>query len=657
MARTLPQAILDALAAAGAEPSISVTSNDLMNRSAHLATTPGPVARTKLLLTSAGSVLRAALSQGADPNTVTIFRVTDPTNAAQWQAAGTAITTDALATAGVELVQTGSTIACFYIRSSDFSLCYRSSTNDGQSWSAEVVYRTGAPPNNLNYITGIAAISTTNVIVAAAVNSYSASGLFQSISGAAYVSVGPTSPTWAGIRGLAVDTSKSPYVFVAGVQMRNTASGFAAAATTLAGSTWSAFTAIAPMDTGTNGLSYAYPTVHYNAADGYYYAAVSLQDSGAVSGLVQNRVYLFRSTDAVTWQHLTSLGNVTQLETHLFFSAGALYALDNQSVYQAPSPLSPYDLTADVLALQIHEQASQPTRFALTLSNQNGQYNAQPQLRDNARLAISLGYNGTTILTHYAYIDAVEYRCSPDSQEVIITARDLSKFLDQINTIYRLYAGATIATLATTICALANVALAPLPSTSQFSQTIPSFAILNGESFLQALKRLADVYDFELSTTTTPSVKLTERAAADAVTFAYSTDTLGIAWQLSADQPNIIRVVGASPGSTNLFAEAIDSTNLAASGAHRFRQIVDRMIGSSVQAQLKANLALRDEQTRSQSGTLTVSLNPQLELLDVISITDDRIGLASQHARIMAILTTIDFDNGEWIQHLDLELP
>jgi hypothetical protein len=43
--------------------------------------------------------------------------------------------------------------------------------------------------------------------------------------------------------------------------------------------------------------------------------------------------------------------------------------------------------------------------------------------------------------------------------------------------------------------------------------------------------------------------------------------------------------------------------------------------------------------------------------MDVVSLTDARLGLANQPARINTIETVADFEHGSFLQHLSLELP
>jgi hypothetical protein len=660
MARSLPQSILDALAAPGARPSLMLTSTDLMLRLTRLAATGQAAARTAALLTSAGTILRAACIQAGSPGAITLYRIPNPGTAAQWQAAGTTLAGDAMSSAGVTLAQTGATIRCLWIRNSDGTTVYKDSIDDGQSWGAEQV--AVATPNAGDVCTGIAAPTIADVLATWYTFAQAANYITraQQSGGWSYTSTntGPSAPVWGAVRGLGADGALPTRVIVGGVQMRTQQTGIAAAAATLAGSTWSAWRQIQPMDTATNGLGHAYPTVHYNAGDGSYYAGINLQDDGSVSGTAQNRLSIWRSSDGVSWTLLQTIGNVISYEGHILWAGGSLYVFDNASVYLAPAALGPVDLSADLLSIEIEEAADEPARLTVILANQDSQYTAIPQLRDNARFILSLGYNGSVVATHIAYIDALEYSSGPHQQRLTIHGRDLLKYLDVICSVFTTFSGQTVAQIATAIGTLANVPLAALPATGQFGQTVPCFTILPGESWLQALRRLGNIYDFSI-TADGPAgvVKLTERAAGDAASYAYDQHALGISWQRSSDQPNIVRVVGASAGSANVFAEAIDTANLLTSGAHRYRHIVDRLCDSSAKCLLKAQLALRDDQTRSQSGALTVSLNPMHELLDVIVLTDARVGLNAQHARIHAISTSIDWANGAWTQELTLRLP
>ena len=313
---------------------------------------------------------------------------------------------------------------------------YRDSTNDGFTWGAE---QAGVTQDAVvNTCTGIAPRSTTDLLFASYAFPQAASLIYRSTfsagSWSAIASVGPASPSWGAIRGLDCDNSKSPSVVIAGVKLRNFVCGISAAACTFDSTTWSPWSVIAPMDTGDNGLSYPNPAVHYNPADLSYYVAAIRHDDGSISGQAVDYATLYKSSDGITWQLVQSLTGL-QNESHGIFANSVFYAFDGAGVFNGPVPIAPSDLSGDLLSLQIHESSDASTRFTFRLANQNGKYNALPNLRDNAQLSLSLGYNGSSVLTHVAFIDALEYVCLPDSSELRVYARDLTKFLDQICTV------------------------------------------------------------------------------------------------------------------------------------------------------------------------------------------------------------------------------
>ena len=658
MARTLPIGMAANITSSGAQPSITVSCQDLQRRLTLLTATGFATARTSAIYTTGGSILRAAVGQAADPNTITLYRITSPGTAAQWTAAGSSVATTAMASAGCCLVQTGATIRLFYVNSASKSLVYRDSTNDGVTWGAETVAQTEPP--SVSVCTGIAAATTTDVFAAWYLLPQAASIIYRTTNSGAWSpwsNVGPSSPTWGGIRGLQVDATNATRVFVAGVQMRAQQSGFAGSSTTFNGTTWTPFVAQQPMDTPDNGLTNAYPAIHYSSGEALYYAAFNLQDSGSVSTTAQNRVTIWKSADGLTWTRVQTIGNSLSYEAHVLVISGVTYIFDNQTIYSYPGPPAALDPSLDVLAIYLHEGLDEHTAAGIVLSNDANQYNGQPNLKDNAHLQLSLGYDGQVLLTHDLYVDAILYEATAERQTCTITARGVTKFLDQIATNLSQWSSSTVGTISQALAAMPGVTLAALPGTSQFSQVVPSFTLKVGETHWNALKRLGSIYDFSTLATTPQAIKIIERSSTDPSTWSYTTDLLAIAWQTNSDQPNVIRVVGASTSTTNVFAEVQDRANLLASGAHRYEVIVDRLCDTSAKCLLKAQLALHDDQSHASSGAATVTINPQLELGDVVTITDSRVGLTNQRARINRIITSIDFSSGQWQQQLGLELP
>src|SRR5579872_3473563 len=589
--RTLPAALAAAVSAGGQQPTLSCTVQDLMVRLSQLCSTGFSAStRTSCILTSAGTLLRAAVAQGANPNTLTIYRVTDPTNIGQWQAAGNQIATTARAESGCCLVQTGGTIRCFYINHAALSLVYRDSTNDGVTWGAETTAK--ATPASQTGCAGIMAASTTEVYAAWYVYRTAASNLYKitySGSWSAWSSAGPSSPQWGELWGLALDNYSSPYTIVAGVQMRALQSGIALASTTLTGTTWTAWSSINDMDTPDNGTGFNYPTVHHSS-DGYWYAGGNYTDTGAVTGSPANRCYIWRSSDGTTWVPFTVIAPLGIYEVHVFVINGITYAFDNGTVFQGPSTFPSSDVSNDVLDVIIHEKVDDHQSATITLSNESGQYNGSLSIRDNATVALYLGYNGTTVQTHSLHIDAITYDVNPDLQTVTLHCRSSTKLLEQPSRVILNLTNQTVGAIAGFLLRFAGITNYTTSGTTQFSTHVPSFVVTVGEPWHMALRRLGSLYDFDFFSTLTHDVVIQERLASDASTWTYGTDALSCAWQTNADQPNVIRVVGAPPAgtTTNIFAEVTDNANLAASGAHRYEHIVDRMCDTAAKCLLKA---------------------------------------------------------------------
>jgi len=431
-------------------------------------------------------------------------------------------------------------------------------------------------------------------------------------------------------------------------------SGFSAGAYTVTNGTPGSWNTIHTMDPPGTGLGFQYPSVTFDGQ--HYYATVTLMDDGTVSGVAQSRTAIWQSPDAIAWNPVANLGNLFPAGAAIVVKGGVSYVFDGQTVMQSTTGQTSLDLTHDLVTLEIIEKPNAETAATLTLSNYNLNYLHSAQLKPNAAVSVKLGYGPDLIGTHVLYIDQVRYEAVADRLDVIIDLRDCCKFLTQVCNRFIALSGKTITQLIQYVCAQAGVTVGSIGTTPQFSQVIPCFVITPGETWDTALNRLANVYAFSYRTEGS-TVIFSERQAADSSVWSYSTETLGINWSRSADQSSVIRVIGAPTGNTVAFAEAIDTAQLTATGRERYRHIVERLLTTSAQCQIKAGLAMHEEQTRATTGSLSVALNPGLELLDVLSLTDARVGLTNQVARIEELHWHIDMNNGAYYQQLALVLP
>jgi hypothetical protein len=593
---------------------------------------------------------------GADSNTITIQRITSPTTAAQWTAARTTCTTTARGSAGCSLVQTGSTIRCFYYNHAADTLVYRDSIDDGVTWSAETATHASPwPLPNLCY--GLAATDINTVYVASAAYAgfdLAAAIIYKTAYAAgwgAFANVGPPTPSWGQLRGLCSFYNGR---ILAGVQSRTLQTG-CGVSWSLPGSPWTGWTQLLAMDNKNLGLTYGYPFASFDGNQCCF--ALMLRDDGTASGVAQTRTGVFLSGGDVIPHLVGTIGNTLATNACAFLIAGLIYVFDAGHVYQGiPTPAA-LDVSNDVLALHISEKPNTPQAITLVLANDQGQYTSLQASSPNATIAIALGYNGTTIATHTAYIDSLTLTASPENLTCEISGRSISKFLEQVISRALIYSNQTIAQLITAVFKATGLTLDPLPVTSQFSQVLPCFMLQPGDTWATALNRLGNVYGYSWFDRGTPSVTIVERQASDPSTWTYSTDMLGLIWAQHADQSTLIRVIGQSAGTTPAFADLTDDTAILVSGGERYRHIVDRNLTTAAQARLRAGLALREEQRQASTGVLTVSLNPAHELLDVVTATDSRVGLAAQLMRITGLDWHIDMQSGAWLQHLHVQLP
>ncbi len=648
--RTMPANMTAAVSSSLQQLAISVVVQDNTLSFSQLTTGPN-AGHVTSISSSVGTILRAVITSAGS---IYVTRITIANSAAQWGAAGVLAASGARFTASCNMSFTTGLVRLFYIRNSDAAICYVDSTNDGVSWSAENV--AAAAPVGLGYCHGIATTDVSNCYASYAQYDGSTSGqgpIYHTTLSGTWSTLAPSGPAgnWGQIRGMdAVLTAKAQVV--AGYMRILQTTGFAAGAYSINGGI-SPWATIKPMDPPGIGVSHQYPSVF---SSGTYYSTTTAFDDGSVSGTATTKTEVWQSSDGVTWAPVANLGNLFPNGASVLTSNGVFYVFDGQTVMQSSTGTNTLDITPDLITLEIIEKPNSEGAASITLTNYNGQYTNAPQLKSNASVTIKFGYGPDLITTHVMYIDQVRNEATADKLEIILDLRDCMKFLTQVSSRFIALSGKTIAQLIQYVCDQAGVTVASIATTPQFSQVIPCFAITPGETWDTALNRLANVYAFAYRREGS-TVIFSERQSNDASVWSYGSETFGINWSKSADQSSVIRVIGAPTGNTVAFAEAVDTAQLTATGRERYRHIVERLLTSSAQCQIKAGLAMREEQTHSTTGSVTVALNPGLQLLDVLTITDARVGLTNQRARVEEIHWHVDMNTGAYHQQLALTLP
>lgn len=654
--RTLPSGLATKITASGQQPEISVTVQDLVTKLTLFAQATYPAGPSAAVLSTTGKILRARIANsGATTGPLYLQSIT-PASPTSWTATGTLLSSAAVVSAGAAIAQTAGTTRCFYQRASDSFIVYRDSTDDGLTWGAE----TSLLAVPLPYCTGITASSTTQVWIAAYVYPTAASLLYRSAyttSWSAWSNEGPPSPTWGLLEGLNSTTVAGTTYVAAGVAMRAYVSGISASSFTYAGTTYSGMAYIQQLDSPAAGLTCADPDIFYDGSS--FYAVVTLTDDGSVSTSGHTRTAIYTSSDGLTWQPYLAAGSVLQGGAHLIKTGGTTYVFDAVTCYTVPSPPAAIDLSDDVLALHITETFNRPSTLALELSNNTGQYTAAPWLSDNVTLTVSLGYGGQLVQTHTFYLDDWQLTSTAADQTLTLAARDYLKLMDYPSTGLITYTGQTTTQILTDLAKKAQVTIGSPPATPQFSQTIGCFLINQGETFLAALNRLANVFGFIVAAGGGPSVFLFDPQVTDGSTWTYGTEILGAGRGQEADAANVIRVTGAAAATATApaWAEVTDAADILARGMERYRNVVDRILTTSAQCLIRAQQELRAEQRTKVHAALTVALNPAHQLGDVIAVTDTGCGMSGTAYRISGMQWIADPTTGAWEHHLTLEAP
>ncbi|HZU13371.1 MAG TPA: hypothetical protein VFB58_11075 [Chloroflexota bacterium] len=658
--RSLPAGLAALIAAPSQTPTLTLTVQDLQPHLTVLASGDAP-GRSSALLSSTGMLLRAVVAQNAATNQTLTVQTITPANASSWTSPAVTVTSNAKASAGCCLAQTGGTTRLFYQRSSDNCICYRDSTDDGHTWGAETLVQS-VTPGSLPYCYGIAASSITTIwTVWAAFDPYGVCSMYQSAystSWSAWVLKGPSNPGWGQMRGLTCLYAAGTLAFACGCGLRGYTSGISASTFTLTGSTYSAVTPIQQLDSPTQGLTLAYPDLCYDATDtsGFpWYAIATLTDDGSVSTSAHTRTTVFRSADGITWHPWLAAGTALAWGAHVLVAGGTVYLFDAATTYVVAAPPSATDLSTDVLEADISEGTGAPAEGTIVLDNSRAQYVSAPWLVDNAGLTLALGYGGLTVTTHTLYLEGWEFAADPEAQYLTLRVRGALGLMDMPSTLLLSYSGQTLAALVTAVCRQAGMSLNVLPATPQFAQTIPCFTILPGETWLSALLRLSTIYGFEVFTASNGAVVCVEPQTSDPSTWSYGSEILTSSWGMGSRRPNVVRVVGAATSTGSVWSEAVDQTNLLAVGQERYMIEVERLLDTSAKCAIRAGIALRGIQRDAQFGTLAVSLNPQHELCDVITVSDAANGVSAQPVRIAGIRWLTDARQGDWYQELTLE--
>ena len=682
MVRTLDANLLSSLNSNTRCPAISLTIEDHVIHYSPYQTPSVVDAWHDTCLASDNSIVRVQLPRTGSGfvSNFQVQRITDPAQSSQWSTWITLPGSAALMfqDGGCALANFSGTLYAFAQRGTGGNNLWAwSSTNNGATWSGPVTVLN--PPGGA-LIKGLSSAGNNDLFF-----------LYDVLGGEAlgctFLSAGSWSAltTWtfsplALSGGLAATWTGSFYTLIYSDGYSLTSCTFNPATTT-----WTSGVSIVP-STNTAIVRFS-PRLSF--ADGLYTLSCVEADAGLLTGSVYSYPRLRQSRDLLHWSQGQIIPDLAchygvfafKLPVPQSGSSGARYYLATLAtvystpVFQTSNAAQYLDLSAAILSYQRHEQLNRPARLEVVIDNAQGVYNAAVSLSSsyqpiglNASLVLSEGYRvGTPPVAHDVvrvgtyHLQQIRFVRAPQENQLILTALDLSANLDLLSRYQINYINQPLSYLITEVCARAGLFSISLPTTSQMSQLVPLFLLPANLSYRHALDELVTTYGLSYFLDQNEVLQFRELSSSDPVTWTYQPEIESVSFSSNAHSPNHLIVSGKPPvggllGSLTT-AEVSDNPRLHQLGYEHLLYHHDTRLITTTQCSQKAAFLLAQAQRAQFSHTVTIPLNPALQMYDVINLIDSIAPTGSgQQATCRITSLLIHYDAAQALAELQLTL-
>ena len=413
-------------------------------------------------------------------------------------------------------------------------------------------------------------------------------------------------------------------------------------------------------------------------------------DSGVLTGSVYSYPRLRQSIDLIHWSNGMIVHDITCTYGAVAFklpvpntgNAGSRYYVAALStVYSAPTfqsanPAQYLDVSAAILSYRRHEQIGKPARLEVVIDNARGVYNAlvttgsnYEPIGLNASMVLSEGYKTgsppttTDVVKVGVYhLEQIHFVRSPQENQLLLVGLDLSRNLDLVARYQNSYTGTTLSYLVIEVCARAGLFSVALPSTSQMNQVVPTFVIQAGQTYRQALDTLCTTYDLAYFLDQNETLQFHELSASDPHVWSYQPEIELLSFGSNDLRANHVIVSGKPPtgGQAGALttAESYDDPHLHLVGIERIKHHVDLKLTSTSQCAQKASFLMAQEARAQTMHTVSLPLNPALQFLDGITLTDSLAPTGSGQSatcRILQLLAHYNVQQGVDDMQLELE--
>ncbi|HLH62076.1 MAG TPA: sialidase family protein [Ktedonobacteraceae bacterium] len=649
MVRSLDSALTTALNTITRTPAVRLTIEDHVLHYAQYQNPGSADAWNDACIANDNSIVRVQVTRGGTGFNCNfqVQRITDPSQASQWTST-TWVTLPGSAglmfqDAGCAISNSSGTLRAFAQRGTGGNnLWVWTSTDNGVTWTGPASVL--SPPSSA-LIKGIGSAGNNDVFFLYDVTGGEAMGCSFYSGGAWSALASWTLPTISYGAGVAVAWAHSTYTIV----YSDSYSLFSCVYNPSGGS-WSSSSVIAPATSTAIGRI----APRLSLADGIYTLACVEFDNGVLSGSVYSYPRLRQSADLVHWSNGLIMHDITcsygvtafKLPVPHNGNAGSRYyvaalpIIFSAPAFQVSNPAQYLDVSASVLSYRRHEQQGAPARLEVILDNARGIYNAfvttgnnyQP-IGLNATLVLSEGYKVGTppstpdvVQVGMYHLEQIHFVRSPQENHLLLVGLDIARNLDVQSRYQNTYSNTTLGYLITEVAARAGLFNISLPMTSQMSQVVPSFVLQAGQLYRHALDELCATYGLAYFLDQNEVLQFHELSNADPQVWNYQPEIELVSFGSNDLRANHIIVsgkppAGGIPGALTT-AEAYDDAHVHLVGMERLLHHVDQKLTSTTQCAQKASFLMAQEVRTQVTHTVSVPLNPALQLLDSITLTD-----------------------------------
>ncbi len=683
--RTLPPVLTSVLNNTTRTPRCILTVEDRVLHYGLYQSLSGDDVLNDACLASDASIIRVQIPHGSSGFSASfqVQRISDPTQTAQWSSWSTLPGAAGVIyqNGGCAVTNAAGVLRAFAQRGTGGNNLWTwSSTDNGISWSGPVSVL--SPPGGA-LLGGIASAGNNDVFFLYDVAGGFAVG-YSFYSGGSWSALGSwTLPPQPSGVGLAVAWSGAVYTVI-----YSNAYTLASCLFNPTTALWSAGPTIAP----STSIAITRSAPRLSLADGIYTLTCIEADAGLLTGTVYNYPRLRQSRDLVHWSDGFIVHDLSCLYGAVAFklpvpssgSAGPRYylatpyAVYSARAFEATNATQSLDLSDAVLSYKRSEEVGRPARLEVMLDNAQGVYNTlvnlssgsnfQP-LEMNAALVLSEGYltsaqpgSNDVVKVGTFHLDTLTFVRGPLEHSLRLECLDLSCNLDRLARYQNSYSNQTVGYLVNEVCARAGLLAVAVPTTAQTSQVVPLFTLQAAQSYRHALDELCAVYGLVYFLDEDEVMQFHELATSDLSIWSYQPEVEAVQFRSVMRRANHIIVSGkppaGGPGGALTMAELYDEAHLRLTGTEQLLHVVDPKLTTSAQCAQKATFLLSQEQRKQSEHTVTLPLNPALQLCDGITLSDSVAPQGSGQTltgRIRAISVTYDANAAYAGMHLTLE--